>query len=154
MAHEPDAQLTTLFPELRTWNGGDGVSVSTWLSTFGSIPQAIAYSTLFCPEFVEHEGCILSFGFEPQTSDDWIRSLGGDRTRAEMVINHVHISSLFFPGEVYTSEQMDYLGRVLKKMWTLKLQHDFPLSGVQVEFLWNDRDDYDDAQLTVYCQRP
>ena len=155
MAHEPNAQLAALFPELRDWNEGKGITVSDWMNTIGNIPAAIAYSTLFWPEFVEYKGCILWSDADPANFEDWLTSLNGDRTRVEIVVNHRHITDFFLNDEAGkdSPDQVEYLGNLLQKIWTLKLQNDFPLSDVRVEFYWNDREATDDAQITVYCQR-
>ncbi|WP_425146657.1 hypothetical protein [Deinococcus sp.] len=154
MAHEPNAQLAALFPELRDWNEGKGITVSDWMNTIGNIPAAIAYSTLFWPEFVEYESCIFWSNFSPNSFDAWMKMLNGNKTRVEAVINHRHITDFFLNAEEKPSlEQIEYLGELLRKIWTLKLQNDFPLSDVRVEFYWNDREATDDAQITVYCQR-
>ena len=154
MTREPNPQLEALFPELREWNDGGGITVSDWLNTFGSIQQAIAYSTLLWPEFVEYEGCLLWSEADPSNFDDWMASLGGNKTHVEQVINHRHITDLFLNAkDEPTPEQVEYLGKLLQKIWALKLQSDFPLSGIQVEFYWHDREATDDAQITVYCQR-
>ena len=125
-----------------------------WLNTFGSVPKAIAYSTLFWPEFVEYEGCLLWSEASPTSFDNWMVSLEGDKTRVELVMNHRHITDFFLnTPEQPTPEQIEYLGKLLQQIWTMKLQNDFPLSGVRVEFYWHDREADEDAQITVYCQR-
>lgn len=79
-------------------------------------------------------------------------SLDGNKTCVEAVINHVHITGLFYSTEQESPEQIEYLGKLLQKIWTLKLQTDFPLLNVRVEFYWHDREFDEDAQVIVYCQ--
>lgn len=112
------------------------------------------YSSLFWPEFVEFEGCLLWDDASPESFFGWMKSTGENRTAVEKVMNHVHITDFFFSApEEPTNEQIDYFGALLKDMWSLKLRRDFPDLEVQVEFWWDDREASDTAQITVYCQR-
>ena len=48
-----------LVPQIREWNGGEGINIKDWISCIGSYEHAIGYSTLFWPKFVLHDGCLL-----------------------------------------------------------------------------------------------
>lgn len=125
-----------------------------WLNIYGSIPNALIYSSLFWPEFVEFEGCILRHDASPDLFFEWMETLQGNRMAVEGVINHVHIKDLFLNApEIPTDEQIDYLGHLLGDMWLLKLRRDYPHFNVQVDFRWDDPEASDTAQITVYCLR-
>lgn len=48
-----------LIPELSQWNNGAGIDVATWIGCVGRYDHAIGYASIFWPEFVMHDGCIL-----------------------------------------------------------------------------------------------
>ena len=147
-------RLLAILPELSEWNEGKGMAPEGWLGAYGSVPSALMYSSLFWPEFVEFEGCLLWHDATPDLFFQWMTTLGGNCTAVEGVMNHVHITDVFLNApEVPTDEQVDYLGHLLKDMWSLKLRRDFPHLDVQVDFRWDDPEASDTAQLTVYCLR-
>jgi hypothetical protein len=124
-----------LIPELSGWNNGLGIDVDSWLSCNGSIQLAIAFSRLFWPQFTEHDGCILRAGFSPKTYADFLATCEGDRTAVEAVMNHVHVFDLFPNAtQMATGEQIQFLGRVLREIYSTKLAHDFPLRSFEVQF--------------------
>lgn len=150
----PGQKLADILPDLKAWNDGGGISPEGWLSTFGSVPHALAYSAIFWPTFVKYRGCLLWEGFSPESFDNWMTRLNGDKTAAESIINHRHITDFFLNAEEEpTEEQIAYLGLLLRDIWLVKLHRDFPDLEVQVEFSWLDREANEDAQLFVYCQR-
>lgn len=157
MALPPKLSFSEVLPDLRTWNqdkGVDSESPEDWLSLYGSIPQAILYSAIFWPTFVEYQGCLLWKDFRPESFEDWMGSTGGNKTAVESVMNHRHITDFFLNAEEQpTPEQIAYLGHVLRDIWYLKLTHDFPHLDIQVEFYWKDVEFDEDAQLFVYCCR-
>ncbi len=124
-----------LIPELPDWNNGNGIDVDSWLGCKGDFQLAIAFTRLFWPSFVEHDGCVLFAGFSPTTYSDFLASCNGDRAAVEAVMNHQHILDLFYhaAGEA-TREQLIYLGRVLKDIYAVKLKHDFPARTFTVDF--------------------
>lgn len=154
MAIPSRPRLLAVLPELREWNDGKGVSPEAWLNSFGSVPQALMYSALFCPEFVEFEGCLLWHDASPEMFVQWMTTLGGNRSAVERVMNHVHLTDLFLNApQPPTDAQVDHLGHVLQDLWGLQLRRDFPHLDVQVAFEWDDPEASDTAQITVYCQR-
>jgi len=117
-----------------------------WLYNTGGIEQALAYSELFWPEFIEHEGCIL-MDRVADSFRSWSDSLR-DPSKVEAMLNHRHICDLF---ERETShDMMIALGRVLRDAWTLKLARDFPKRRFAVEFYDAPSQDPTDYQITFY----
>jgi hypothetical protein len=149
MADEIDYSL--LIPELPTWNNGQGIDVDSWLGCKGDFQLAIAFSRLFWPEFVEHDGCVLRAEFSPSTYQDFFAACKGDRAAVEGVMNHKHLLEFFHhPAPTATTEQLLFLGRVLKKIHAVKLAHDFPDRSFEVHFDEGPFDDLIDYQFTFW----
>jgi len=75
-------------------------------------------------------------------------------TRTEVTMNHQHILDLF-PNteESPTEEQVVYLGRVLKEVWQLKLDRDFPDRKMIVSFPEDQVDDIIEYEITFWQER-
>lgn len=116
--------------------------------------DALLYSSLFWPDFVEFEGCLLWNDCPIEGFEEWMQSLKDDRTAVEKVLNHRHLTDFFLNSTTSpTPEQVEYFGHLLREMWLTKLHRDFPQLPVRVEFYWNDKEATDDAQITVYLER-
>ena len=150
--HQP--ALNRLFPDLREWNDGNDFPADAWVSSFGSVHDALLYSSLFWPDFTEFEGCLVWADSPPENLEQWMLTLNQDRSAVEKLVNHRHITDFFLNSPTApTPEQVEYLGFLLQDMWRLKLQRDFPHLPIKVEFYWHDREASDDAQITVYLER-
>ena len=127
-SERPEGEFADLIPELKDWNGGDGIGVETWIGCVGSFEHAIGYAQLFWPEFVEHDGCVFSkVAFDEENYRSWLRATDGDKVKAQATINHVHLFELFAyqePGP--THKQLIYLGNFLRDVWKTKLERDLP----------------------------
>jgi hypothetical protein len=139
MADRQSPNFVTLIPEMAAWNGGTGIDIDGWLSCSGSLELAIAFSTLFWPRFVEHDGCVLFEGFSAGSFDGFMRQAKSNRAGVESVMNHRHLMDLFShaAGAVVTEpscEQLEYLGSVLRDAWETKLSRDFPNRQFTVSF--------------------
>lgn len=149
MNHDP----ARLFPDLQDWDDGRGISGETWVELYGSLHDAVLYSSILWPAFVEHRGCLL-WEAHHDNFDDWFTSLGGDQTAVEKVMNHRHLTDFFlYSHEELTEERLDCFGALLRDMWLTKLRRDFPHLPVRVELLWQDRESFLDAQIVVYVER-
>ncbi|GAA5533753.1 hypothetical protein [Deinococcus aluminii] len=154
MSEEKFPALNTLFAKLQARKERQDIDIETWLTNFGSIPEALAYSSIFWPQFVEYQGCLLRSGFDSAVFESCMQDLQGNREAIERLMNHQHLTAIFFNPEVEeTPEQICQLGKLLQEMWTLKLQRDYPDLSVQVAFSWHNLEENEDAQITVYCQR-
>lgn len=146
--------ITRLFPDLRSYDDGRGITAGAWLNMFGRLRDALMLTPLFWPVFKEHDGCLLWADFSLDSYESWMESTGRNRTAVESVMNHRHVTDLFLNDpEEATQEQVEFLGSVLREMWEAKLRRDFPHLSVQVDFHWQDREASDDAQLYVYLNR-
>ena len=151
LSDRPDKQFESLIPELREWNGGRGIDVDSWISCVGSYEHAIGYSRLFWPEFVLHDGCLLSAGFSAESYRGFMERANGNRRAVEAVMNHTHIVDLFCdPAAEPTVGQILHMGRILGEMWHAKLCRDFPDLDVVVSFPEDPQDDLLDYEITVY----
>lgn len=131
-----DFQIADLILETQQWNEGRGVDWKTWLYCVGSFDHAIGYGKLFWPEFIEFDDCVfLAEGFSKECYYTSMRQGGGNKQAVEEVMNHRHILDLFWvPERQPTREQIVYLGRLLKEMWTAKLHRDFPARRIVLSF--------------------
>jgi hypothetical protein len=120
-----DAEYQRLIPELKTINDGKSLSIELWLHWIGDYRHTIAYSTFFWPEFTEHEGCVFLGREIPSTYNEWKMKFSGIISSIERMLNHVHMDYIF-DSKQGTHEQLIYLGKKLKEIWTLKLEKQFP----------------------------
>ena len=146
-----EVPLSHLVPETKEWNGGRGIGLLAWIGCVGNIERAIAYGELFWPEFVEFDGCILLAGFSEESYQGFMSQTCGDRRAVEEVMNHRHILDFFSGSEQEpTQPQVVYLGRLLREMWTVKLQSEFPNRQIIVSFPEDHIEEVLDYVITVY----
>jgi len=141
--------FAALIPELPKWNDGAGIGPQAWIECVGNYELATGYSLIFWPRFVRFEGYVLRDGFSVESLRGFEEMTQGNRVAVEAVMNHVHIADIHCNVEP-TEGQLCYLGRTLKDIWEVKLQHDFPNLRFQVEF--NDEPDVvlDEYELTFW----
>jgi len=143
-----------LIPELRQWNDGTGISLEAWRSYVARYDHAIAYATLFWPDFVLYEDCVFLNEPTPAAYQDWVTHCGGDKQAVERVMNHRHIADMFINSEVApTKEILVHIGRLLKDMWQCKLRRDFPDRQIKVELYEGDSDDVAQYEITVFHEK-
>ncbi len=145
-------ELEKLIPELSLWNNGKGIDVVSWIQGNGSFEHAIAYGRMFWKDFVEHDDCVFRDGFCVESYLEFLKQLDNDKEAVERVMNHCHIADLF-PNSDPTTEQVIYLGRLLKEIWQTKLKRDFPSRNIIVEFYEQDCDWILDYQITFFQPR-
>jgi hypothetical protein len=139
-----------LIPELTDWNHAKGIDIDSWITCIGRFDHAIGYGSVFWPEFVLHEGCVLLAPVRHADIDKWVKDAPEKRV-VEATINHRHIVHLFQgDGPAPTREAVLHLGRMLKEMWTCKLQRDFPDRQIVVDFPEEDSEDLKNYQITIY----
>jgi hypothetical protein len=121
-------------------------SRSVWdlLGAKSGADLAVAFSSLFWPEFVEVEGCVLlRERYSPSQFQDWWKELGGDRSTVEGVVNHVHLWDLFdLDEEAVPDKAIRDLAQVLASTWRCALQHRFPRKAFEVRLILDDPDEY------------
>src|SRR6266496_1283812 len=148
---ERSKTFADLIPELKLWNHGQGIDIDAWIACIGNFEQAIGYSRLFWPDFVEHDGCVLAAGFSEESYRGFMAQTGGNKRAVESVMNHRHIVDLFGDPKLRpTREQVVYLGRILKDLWSAKLRRDFPTRSITVSFREGEYEDLTDYEITFF----
>jgi hypothetical protein len=143
-----------LIPSSADWNHGKGIDPETWLSFSGSFELAIAFGTLFWPEFTIHEDCVFLAPFTDasrKSYEGFMKQTKGHRRSVEAVMNHQHIVDLFPSADVPpTREQVLFIGRMLQDIWQTKLYRDFPDRPIRVSFPDDHSEDLLDYEITFF----
>ncbi len=112
---------TSWIPDFGFWN---------YLNLRADADLAAAFTKLFWPDFVEVDGCVLlARSYDPENFAHWMQHLQGNRRDVESQLNHTHIGDLFLnhrPGDGFSSELWDYLGKMLCIMWKHAVQEAYP----------------------------
>ena len=148
-----------LITDLDDWESHNGFEIGPdgWLAGMGSFNLAVAFTSRFWPEFVVHDDCVFIAPFrdlQVKNYNSFQNTTDGDKTRTEVTMNHQHLLD-FFPNEEGkpTREQVLYLGRILKDMWQLKLNRDFPDRVMEVSFPEDYSEDLMDYEITFWQER-
>lgn len=131
-------------PAVKQWLSEGGESVWDLLGTSGGTELAIAFSSLYWPELLEVEGCVLlRERYNPSNFRGWWDELDGDRSRIEGLINHVHLWDLCGCSEDEVSDEaLQDLARILALTWRCALQHEFPDQTFDVRLVLDDPEEY------------
>jgi hypothetical protein len=151
-----NVDFSDLIPELKAWNNGKGIDIDDWISCEGDHKRLIGCARILWPDFVEHDGCIFrGDAIDEENYRAFLKQTKGDKTRVEAVMNHQHIVDLFSRShhESPTREVVLYLGRLMKEIWQVKLNHDFPGRNINVTFPEDDPRDLLEYQITFFQQR-
>ncbi len=90
------AELSELLPELRAWNDGTGIQPLDWVYCIARSDEAVAYTALFWPKFVEIDGYILRGGFNLDNLRSWEAQQHVGRQQIELAINLLDVGFLFY----------------------------------------------------------
>lgn len=149
----------SLITDLDEWESHNGCEIGPagWLAGMGSFNLAVAFSSLFHPEFIVHNDCVFIAPYTEQdkkNQSSFMSCSDYDRSKTEVTINHLHLMDLF-PNDVETPtrEQILYLGNVLKDMWQLKLNRDFPDRNLVVSFPEDYAEDLYEYEITFWQER-
>ncbi|MBO1350723.1 MAG: hypothetical protein EBE86_026620 [Hormoscilla sp. GUM202] len=129
-------------PDFPQWKKVNNDDFSLWDYLFGvaNVELAIAFTQLFWPDTLEHEGGIfLSSAFDRQIYEQWKAKLGNGITSIEQVINHQHIDDMLPGSEAVGTENIFYLGKAIAQMWESRLKLLYPQRRFEVNC---DRVDY------------
>lgn len=123
-----------LIPELREWNDGRGISLADWANAVGRYDYVVAYASTFWPDFFVRDDCVFRLDPDKENLAAWMSTLDNDRSQVEAVINHLHILDMFTSKDFKpTLQVVRHIARLLKDMWSCKLQRDFPERQFRVE---------------------
>jgi len=140
-----------LIPDLKLWNGGEGVDPVTWLNAEGNFKLAAAYSQLFWPTFSEYKGMIFAGEIDEAHIESWLTNCAGDRGKVEATLNHIHISDIHTTSDASESvERIVFLGGILKEIYAMKLAAEFPGRDIVVEFYEPPDKELNGYQLLFY----
>lgn len=140
-----------LIPELKRWNNGGGIDPETWAGCTGTFQLAVAYTTIFWPDFTEMDGMVFRGKMTRAMLDSWIKNCSGDRKNIEATANHLHILDLHYLGSPDASEErIVFLGNVLREIYRAKLRLEFPDRNFTVDFYEPPNKELQEYQLTFY----
>jgi hypothetical protein len=143
-----------LIPELREWNEGGGISLADWANAVGRYDYAVAYASIFWPDFFLRDDCVFRLDPKGENYAAWMSELEGDRSKVEAMINHLHILDMFTSeGFEPTPQVVVQISRVLQDMWSCKLQRDFPERRFKVEIQDGKADDLLSYEITFFQDR-
>lgn len=135
MAIQQISLNTDEMSDFQQWKkvNGDDFSIWDYLSGVATVEMAIAFTTLFWPDFVEHDGGIfLAEAFNQEIYEQWKAELGDDIAAIERVMNHQHIDDIIPGAENVGIDNLFALGQVIKQMWENRLKSCYPAQGFQV----------------------
>ena len=119
--------------------------------------MAAAFATLFWPEFIEVEGCVLlREHYEAANFASWKDTLKGDRQQIEAMINHVHLCDLFLNNNPLGGSHprvLAYLGQTLARSWPHALQETFPEKHFVVDYDEDPDWNYYGPEITFWQDR-
>lgn len=141
----------TLIPEMKEWNGGEGIDPEGWIGCEGNFRLACGYTLMFWPQFTEVDGMIFGGEVDAETVSGWMKNCGGNRQSVEATLNHIHILDLHYRGCPDASvERIVHLGNVLKEIYSTKLRAEFPDRKFAVELYEPPDKDLEQYQLLFY----
>ena len=93
----------------------------------------------FYPDIVEIDGCIfIKDSFTYENYDQW-KKVCNNKMDLEKAINSYEIKDFFHINtdyeDKYINEQIQALGNILKKFWTLSFKERFPCRNIIVEII-------------------
>lgn len=133
---------TEQMSDFQQWKqiNGDDFSLWDYLAGVSNIEVALAFTKVFLPDFVEHEGGIfLSEAFSLEIYEQWKELFGDNIASIEQVINHQHIDDLLPGSESAGIDNLFYLGQVIQQMWENHLKSLYPKYSFEVSCT---RDEY------------
>jgi hypothetical protein len=125
----------------RLWPDQDasGFNYFDFLHARGSPQQALFYSGLFCPQFMEFDGMVFLEETIEDPSDqqrvrEALRRYDGDQVRTEQSFNTVELPSLFGGRAMETTDEEDeILASQICATWRARLGELFPMRAFSVE---------------------
>ena len=148
-----NVDFNTLIPELKDWNNGKGIDIDSWIQCMANHRVLIGCARILWPSFVEHDGCVLlGDSVDEARYQGFLKSAKGDRKVAEATMNHQHVLHLFGT-ELPTRDLVLYVGRLMKEIWQVKLNRDFPDRKITVSFPEEDDLELIDYEITFFQDR-
>jgi hypothetical protein len=125
----------------------------TWWSYINmkaDIKTALGLAKFFYPEIVEIDECIfIKDSFTYENYNQWKKVCNNNKIDLEKSMNSYEIKDFFHINtdyeDKYINEQIQALGNVLKKFWTLSFKERFPHRNIVVEIIEDES-----LYITVY----
>lgn len=152
MSIKPIYLNTEQMSDFQQWKKANSDDFSLWnyLSGAANVEIALAFTTLFWPDFVEHDGGIfLAEAFNQEIYEQWKAELGNDIAAIERVMNHQHIDDILPGAENVGIDNLVALGQVIEQMWDNRLKSCYPAQDFQVLCK---KDEY--TVVVTFCQTP
>lgn len=110
------------------------------------IQIALGFAKFFYPEIIEVDNCIfIKDGFTMEKYEQW-KCVCKDRKTLEKAINAYEVRDFFHINTNFDdeniNEQVQALGNILKKFWTLSFNERFPNINIVVEIIEDDESLY------------
>ncbi len=129
------------------WNIGE------YLNLKFDLNAAIAFSKLYFPDFIIHDGCtLLGFTYNETTFRQWYDYYNGDIPAIESKCNKYELADYFQlnrpldePLESY-NRAIDEFGKLLKISWEINCKILFPDKNIVVEVF----DEYNTSRITLH----
>lgn len=149
---------TDLIPELKEWKqlNGETFDIPDWMNVHVSPELTIGYSAIFCPEFEEVLGCIfpknLNKGSEIINTIE--KHYEGDNVWYQCIENYRYIVDfLYFTiDEPSCPKQVEFLGKLLEKLWGYQLNAEFPHLKTTVKYYGLDINSIEEANITFWAE--
>lgn len=106
--------------------------------------------------FTEHDGLLLRDGaWTSETLSAWRGQLKDDLSAIEAVVNHMHLRTVFFDAEDYSTDEIASAAHRIQASWTRTLRNMYPDQSFEVEFIQRagEHTDIHDFELTVRRKR-
>ena len=148
-----NTDFNQLIPEMKDWNNGKGIDIDSWIQCVASHKILVGCARILWPDFIERDDCIfLALGEREDHYEEWLQRARENRKAAEATANHIHILHLFAT-EPPTRELVLYVGRLMKEVWQVKLNHDFP--GRKITVFFPEKDDLEliDYEITFFQEQ-
>lgn len=147
----PQPDFNKLIPEMKDWNNGKGIDVDSWIQCMANHKILVGCARILWPDFVERDGCIFLASHE-SSFRGYLDKVQGNKQAAEATSNHIQVLHLFGT-ELPTRELLLYVGRLMKEIWQIKLQHDFPGRRFTVSFPEEGDLELIDYELTFFQEQ-
>ncbi|WP_346848259.1 hypothetical protein [uncultured Clostridium sp.] len=141
-----------IIEEYIIWQKANPKNFSWWnyVNMKSDIQIALGFAKFFYPEIIEIDNCIfIKDNFSSERYEQW-KVVCNDKKTLEKAINSYEIKEFFHMNTDFEdkniNEQIQALGNILKKFWTLGFNERFPDMNIVVDIIEDDESLY----ITVF----
>ena len=149
---------TNLIPDLQGWKdlNGEDYGIEDWIGMHIQSNLTIGYSAIFCPEFEEVLGCIFLKNMykDKEIVHMMDKYYEGDSVWYQSIENYRYIVDfLYFTVDEPTNPaQVEFIGKLLEKIWGYQLKAEFPHLDTVVKYYGLDINSLDEANITFWAE--